>query len=269
MQIDSSYKFKQPEDTKKILSLDYVGITGVVKDEDFIRTVNHLSMIDYIIEGNAKIYFGNSPEFFEVSAGDTIIVPEGDIVRYSCDRSRGWSRIWLNVSGPFFIELMRLYKIRDTIIFKDYNCFEQMIQIYEHAKNSDENSFDKCISLILKIIQGAYKVSHSEKTAPDPRSVTMKNEIINALDSKADNWDIARKVNLSAAHAAKIFKNDYGISPCQYLLDQRIEAAKSDLSNSDLSVKEIAFKYAFSNPYYFSYVFKKKTGLSPKQYREA
>ena len=53
----------------------------------------------------------------------------------------------------------------------------------------------------------------------------------------------------------------------QYLTNVRLEKAKEMLRNSDAKTYEIAEKSGFSEPNYFSFIFKKNVGVSPSQYR--
>ena len=53
----------------------------------------------------------------------------------------------------------------------------------------------------------------------------------------------------------------------QYLTNVRLEKAKELLKNTDAKTYEIAEKVGFSEPNYFSFIFKKNIGLSPSQYR--
>jgi AraC-like DNA-binding protein len=63
------------------------------------------------------------------------------------------------------------------------------------------------------------------------------------------------------------FKEWSGTSPVKYRNGIRISAACSLLKNSNLSVYEIAVEVGFEDPYYFSRIFKKIVGLSPRQVR--
>jgi AraC-like DNA-binding protein len=58
-----------------------------------------------------------------------------------------------------------------------------------------------------------------------------------------------------------------GLPPAQYLLKLRCSAARSLLTDTDLSVKEIAERTGLPDPYHFSRVFKRQTGCSPREYR--
>lgn len=64
-----------------------------------------------------------------------------------------------------------------------------------------------------------------------------------------------------------IFRQKYGIPPKQYILNNRLHFAKSQLSNTSLSIEEISSNCGFASYKQFSDFFKKKTGTSPTLYR--
>ena len=69
----------------------------------------------------------------------------------------------------------------------------------------------------------------------------------------------------------RIFTDAVGTSPVEYLTDTRIKAAKQLLENSDISdntISKICELSGYSDIGYFSKVFKKKTGLTPREYRK-
>jgi len=70
----------------------------------------------------------------------------------------------------------------------------------------------------------------------------------------------------SKYHLIRIFKKYYGITPHQYLIDKRIEQAKS-LLRSGSSVSETCYAVGFESVHSFSTLFKGKTGLSPSAYK--
>ena len=65
------------------------------------------------------------------------------------------------------------------------------------------------------------------------------------------------------------FKKWAGCSPTDYRNKIRINAAKSMLANSNLQISEIAFNTGFDDPYYFSRLFKKLVGVSPRAFRNS
>ena len=53
----------------------------------------------------------------------------------------------------------------------------------------------------------------------------------------------------------------------EYLTEVRLEAAKELLAGSDARMSDIAFDVGYQEPHYFSYLFKKHVGMSPREYR--
>ena len=79
---------------------------------------------------------------------------------------------------------------------------------------------------------------------------------------------IADHFNFTPAYLSKIFRNYKNITPADYITTLRIEKSKQLLSNSsDLSVKEVALYVGYEDSLYFSKVFKKFTGVSPKNFQ--
>ena len=64
-----------------------------------------------------------------------------------------------------------------------------------------------------------------------------------------------------------VFREEMHMTPYQYFMRLRTEAAAAELITTDLSVAEIAERYAFENQFHFSKVFKRCTGLTPTAYR--
>ncbi len=79
---------------------------------------------------------------------------------------------------------------------------------------------------------------------------------------------LAYRVNLSPIYISKMFKEKLGVNYIDYLTECRIERAKKLLNDPEKSLKEITFEIGYHEPNYFSKVFKKMCGVSPKEYRK-
>jgi AraC-like DNA-binding protein len=78
---------------------------------------------------------------------------------------------------------------------------------------------------------------------------------------------LASESSLSVETFRKRFQADVGESPIQYLLHHRITKAKELLGDKNLTIKQIAFETGFSDPFYFSRLFKKYESVSPLTFR--
>ena len=81
--------------------------------------------------------------------------------------------------------------------------------------------------------------------------------------------DIARVANLSPSFFHSLFKQTKGRTPHEYLLQLRISMGKNLLRNCSKSLAEIALLCGFDSQSYFSYIFKRETGISPNAYRKS
>ncbi len=75
--------------------------------------------------------------------------------------------------------------------------------------------------------------------------------------------------NVSVQYMRTLFKNEFGMSPYQYLINVRINEAKKLLVIDEISLSQIAADVGFSDVYYFSRVFKKYVGMSPSRYHNS
>ncbi len=79
--------------------------------------------------------------------------------------------------------------------------------------------------------------------------------------------ELARVFRLSPYYLSHLFKSSEGISIGKFIKDLRITRAKELLESGNTSVTDIALEVGYSDPAYFSKIFKKEIGLSPSQYR--
>ncbi len=78
---------------------------------------------------------------------------------------------------------------------------------------------------------------------------------------------LAEHFNISTNHFNRIFKQIYDIACKDYLITVRVEAAKRYLSSPSLTVREVGSMVGYPDPNYFTKVFRKRTGMTPTEYR--
>jgi transcriptional regulator GlxA family with amidase domain len=80
---------------------------------------------------------------------------------------------------------------------------------------------------------------------------------------------LSELADLSPSHLTRLFRELTGRSPMDYLRRARVQQARQLLGDVDLSIKEIASRVGFDDPYHVSKVFHRIDGLPPSLYREA
>jgi two-component system response regulator YesN len=87
------------------------------------------------------------------------------------------------------------------------------------------------------------------------------------MDPDLSLHQVAAQVNLSPSHFSTVFAQETSTTFKEYLTDVRIKRAKELLCMTALRAAEIAYQVGYSDPHYFSHIFRKHTGLTPIQFR--
>jgi len=157
-------------------------------------------------------------------------------------------------------------QFRDT----DDSFLRAMEQLY-HEYFTKRKNYSNILDCLYNLLYH-YILSMSEETEKNEYVAFIINEILKNISNP--NYDVAhtiQKVPLTDDYIRKLFLQETGKTPLQYLTAQRISTAKRLLSLPDhagLRIKEIAWRSGFSDCYYFSRAFKKATGCSPGQWNK-
>ena len=103
---------------------------------------------------------------------------------------------------------------------------------------------------------------------PRKRAVeAMRGYIKSHLNVNFSLADVANSVDLSPYYASRIFREDQNMTVMEYAVQLRMNEACYLLANPNLRIDEIAAQLGYADPGYFTRVFKKHEGMSPRQYR--
>lgn len=133
--------------------------------------------------------------------------------------------------------------------------------------NSTRNQEELCYEL-QKTVE--FFIESMFTKTPGKSSELIKNAILYMTQNYSKPLTLeetARQVHLTPSYFSSLFKKVCGSSFKEYLNYIRIEASKNLLANTDYAIIDIAVAVGFEEQSYFTRVFKKYTGLTPKQYR--
>ena len=96
--------------------------------------------------------------------------------------------------------------------------------------------------------------------------------IINYIKSNINNKiqidELSRQACMSQPTFYRSFKREFGITPLDYILKEKIKLAKQMLSDYKITITEICYQLGFTSLNYFDRQFKRLEGITPKQYRQ-
>lgn len=243
----------------------YCHICGIsyCDGEYFIsRKKSNIYCIEYVISGTGTVKT-NGKTFYPKKGDVYMLMKDKEHIYYS-DKKEPWTKIWFNISGSLADKLMRIYNPAGETLFENADVYDEFAEFIEMAKNKNmpgKKIMDECSVIFHRILIKLQKIQ------PKTESDAVRDYIDAHICEPIRIEDLASLIYRSRSQTIRIFKKRYGITPYQYILNGKAEAAKSMLLNTNMSVKEIAFELSFADEHYFSNVFKKITGMTPKKYK--
>lgn len=96
----------------------------------------------------------------------------------------------------------------------------------------------------------------------------VKNTLQEKFAQNISMEEVASQVGFSTHYFCRVFKQEFSVNFVDYLSNLRLSKACELLENPQTSVKEVCFQVGYSEPNYFSRVFKKAYGITPSQYQK-
>lgn len=159
-----------------------------------------------------------------------------------------------------------------------YDRISVLLQFFDPLINEIENKPQNyevvCKSIITLLIiflsRGSSQDLDVNNTSKEPLNIECM-KIKNYLDSHySDNITLEKLASIchvNKFHLVHSFTKQVGVSPINYVINKRIDEAKTLLKTTNYSIRDISSIVGFSNSSYFSQMFKKITGFSPKTYK--
>jgi two-component system response regulator YesN len=135
--------------------------------------------------------------------------------------------------------------------------------------SGDIAGVDSTKSLLSSVLEKVIKFRDSATGSKYSKIIQKAQEYIlkNFADKDISLHSVAKEVNISPNHFSTIFSKEMGETFISYITRIRIEKAKELLKTTQMRMSDIGYEAGYNDTHYFSYVFKKHTGVTPKEYR--
>jgi AraC family transcriptional regulator len=164
-------------------------------------------------------------------------------------------------------QLSSAEELTDLVVLHDRFVEQIAKALIDHRRVADQ-AFTLCTGQVLAMHLARQKLPRvSVGALPKWRLRRVEDYIKEHFDRRITLRDLAAVAGLSRMHFAAQFRTATGYRPHDYVVTQRIEYAKSLLSDSEITLAEIALNAGFSAQAHFSTVFKRVTGSTPAQWR--
>lgn len=228
----------------------------------------------YITEGQGTLVTEHGGRFI-IKPGNMFMIFPGERHTYYPDPETGWCEYWIGFNGTnidsrtregFFSPDKPVYNI-------GYN--ETVIELYRDAIRTakrQEAYFQQLLAGIVNHLLGLmFMTDRNNRMQPHDEGKMLVNKARAYMQASVETDlrmpDVALHLGISYAAFRTLFKQYTGLTPAQYFINLKIHRAKEMLRSTNASIKEISITLQFENPEYFATQFKKKTGISPTEFR--
>ena len=212
-----------------------------------------------VAEGEGSFIFGQSEIPF--ASGTLIFGFAGEYMQAKCDES--CRCMYIEFHGSRAEKLFERFGISPEN--RSFGGFDSLVPLWlESLSRADERSIDLASESVL-----IYTFSRLSPAIAPKRSVigdVVKLTEVRFNDPSLSVTSIAEELGYNPKYISHIFKEKMGLGYSQYLRAQRIKYAVNLFNNGLDSIKNVALLSGFTDPLYFSTVFKKNVGVSPKEY---
>ena len=207
-------------------------------------------------------------EKVELKAGEYCVLPANVAHAYGSSQVNTWSIYWLHFTGA---QATNFYEnLAQGFLEKAHSASQFNLDLFRMLMLNMEKmlSFSNVAQASMTLWALLGDIIFQNNAQNNNTLEEAMNFIRSNLHKNLSLNDIAIKVGLDPVRFSQLFKQQYATTPIDYLIHLRIQRACKYLQFSDLKINEIAKVVSYTDQYYFSRVFSKFIGISPRQYRK-
>lgn len=248
------------------LHIQMAGISYCDGSYHIYRASSDITVIEYILEGEGCVILGDKT--ISVTADQIYILPKGTEHEYRSSAQNPWKKIFLNLSGNLPLLLLEQYGLSELHFFDGGDLKPLFLKIAELVEKAPGSPQDES-TLSALFFETVARLAHSSSRAVyDQDAVHMKDLLDSSTHRIVSNAELAASVFRSTDYCIKLFRREYGVTPYEYQLSEKMRIARHLLRDTTLPVSAVASSLGYEDPQYFSGLFKRKCGIPPRTYRK-
>ena len=227
----------------------------------------------YIVSGKGHFYFHGEDRV--VYAGRMVLIQPRQEQRYEYFGEDKPEVYWVHFTGSDVKNILRNYNIPmdDPVFYSGASStysylFKEMIHELQNCKTGYEDLLTMYLRQIFLLVQRTRQEERPTVSTYIQEEMEFARRYFNEhYNEPISIQEYAESRNMSVCYFQRNFKQIVKHTPMQYLLTIRVNNAASLLETTDYSMAEIAAIVGYEDPLYFSRLFRKIKGVSPRDYR--
>lgn len=226
--------------------------------------------LEFIVEGSATFFQDNKKT--KLLAGEIFLMRRGHDSGFSTAVDEHYEKMTLCLSGTILdllVESLHLNEVPKITLTRVEEAKQRFREIRDLLRKkipgTEQVISEKIFSLFLFL--GEENRVNKSRSYPEPLRKALV--FLHGTYTRSDVGISALPeiAGVSNPTLIRMFHQYCGKSPMEHLTEMRMELAKNLLESTDLSIKEIAGRVGYNDPLYFSSVFRKFSGMSPRAFR--
>jgi len=285
--IDFKYLLVNDRDRKFGLTVNTVGFQPIAPHSLYPSTEHPknyyfrpdkgriLSEYQLVYISKGKGYFtSESTKRITISKGQIILLFPGQWHTYAPSKETGWNEYYIGFQGKIIEHIIshEFFRLDNQII--DVGVNEDLVNLFSTAikiaKDEKIGSQQNLAGIVLNIMGTILSLAQNKnfETKESAQKIERAKVIMfENIQKNIDIKEIAANLGISYSLFRKVFKEYTGYAPANYFQELKLRKAKELLSETNHSIKQIAYELNFSSYEYFLSFFKKKVNMTPMEYR--
>lgn len=228
-------------------------------------------LLQYTLSGSGMVRIGE--EYFRTGPETAFLLsfPGDNAYFYPDSATEPWSFVFVLFHGDAALPYLHYILERGGPVFPlplQHPAAQQMLDLHTMAQSGQLQDAFTAASRMFSLLCALCAPYTDQQRRPSPLVSAAITAMRGSFARGVGIADICHDLGVSQSHLSRTFVRETGIQPILYLTRLRLEEAVHLLNTTDLTLSDISVRCGYDNSNYFSKVFRRHMGMSPRTFRQ-